>query len=388
MTSGRSNLLADKKTKLCGRNVLASIAALFVLTACAPAPALTPEPNALPITAAPTLSAATLQPSETPTATSTLPSLDWPTYEAGTLAPFPISEVNPTQPSQSGYPASYSIPLALYAHDHFYFSPPFANIDLGAYTPSQRYGVVQEAGDQEIPDPHLGLDIGLDANTPVRAAAGGTVAWAGYGLLYNSENYIDDPYGISVAIRHDFGYEGERLYTIYAHLSKVSVKKGDRVAAGDVLGASGNTGMSTGPHLHFEVRVGLSNIYHTRNPELWLVPPEGYGVLVGRVTTSRNVLLFSKLIEVRSAETGRMVASYYTYSTEYKLLPDDYYKENSVLSNLPAGMYEVSIPYYGIWYRTEVEIKPGAVTYFHFEGIDGFTFELPPEPPLVGLPQR
>jgi murein DD-endopeptidase MepM/ murein hydrolase activator NlpD len=312
--------------------------------------------------------------------------LDWPTYEPATLAPFPIGDSDPTQPAQSGYPASFSAPLALAPHDHFYFSPPVANIDLGAFTPSQRYGVIQEAGDPQIPDPHLGLDIGLDAGTPVRAAAAGTVVWAGYGLLYNSENYIDDPYGISVAIRHDFGYDGERLYTVYAHLREVKVEKGDRVASGDVIGASGSTGLSTGPHLHFEVRSGLSNVYHTRNPELWLTPPQGYGVLVGRVTTSRNVLLLNKLIEIHSVETGRLLASFYSYSTPYKLLSDVYYKENAVLSNLAAGRYEVAIPYYGIWYRTEVEIKPGAITYFHFEGTDGYSFELPAEEPLVGLP--
>jgi hypothetical protein len=313
--------------------------------------------------------------------------LDWPTYEPATLAPFPIGDSDPTQPAQSGYPASFSVPLALAPHDHFFFSPPVANVDLGAFTPSQRYGVIQEAGDPEIPDPHLGLDIGLDAGTPVRAAASGTVVWAGYGLLYNSENYIDDPYGISVAIRHDFGYDGERLFSVYAHLRSVSVEKGDRVASGDVIGASGSTGLSTGPHLHFEVRSGISNVYHTRNPELWLAPPEGYGVLVGRVTTSRNVLLLNKLIEIHDADTGRLLTSYYSYSTPYKLLSDVYYKENAVLSNLPAGIYEVAIPYYGVWYRTDVEIKPGAVTYFHFEGTDGFSFELPAEEPLVGVPQ-
>jgi hypothetical protein len=58
-----------------------------------------------------------------------------------------------------------------------------------------------------------------------------------------------------------------------------------------------------------------------------------------------------------------------------------------VLGNLAAGRYEVSIPYYGIWYRTEVEIKPGAVTYFHFEGADGYSFELPEGEPLAGVPE-
>lgn len=359
----------------------------FLLAACQPGPvAVTSTPVPIASTPTPILPASTSQPSETPTATVTLPSLDWPTYEAATLAPFPIGNSDPTQPAQSGFPANAPAPLALAEHDHFYFVLPVANVDAGAYLPSQRYGVIQEAGDPEIPDPHLGLDIGIDAGTPVRAAAAGTVVWASYGLLYNSVNYIDDPYGIAIAIRHDFGYEGERLYTVYGHLSKVSVEKGDRVEVGDVIGVSGNTGMSTGPHLHFEVRSDISNVYHTRNPELWITPPEGYGVLVGRVTTSKNVLLLNKLIEVREVESQRMVASFYTYATPYKLLSDTYYRENAVLSNLPAGRYEVAIPYVGVWWRTEVEIRPGAVTYFHFEGTDGYSFELPLEAPIVGLP--
>lgn len=371
------------------RAALLALPALVFASACAAASA----PTAATITspdspATPTFAMPTLAPSATPTATSTPVILEWLTYQAPTLAPFPISEseFDSDPPTVNGLPPSSSLPFALGAHDHFYFLQPVANANLGVYTPSQRYGVVQAAGDQSVDDPHLGLDIGLDSGTPVRAAAGGTVVWASYGLLYNSVNYIDDPYGISVVIRHDFGFGGERLWTVYGHLSQASVKVGARVERGEIIGLSGNTGLSTGPHLHFEVRTGVSNVYHTRNPELWMAPPEGYGVLVGRVTTNRNVLLFNKLIEIRSLDGGSQRWNLYTYSTEFKLLPDPYYKENAVLGNLPAGTYEVSIPYYGVWYRTEVEIKPGAITYFHFSGSDGYKFDLPAEPPLVGVP--
>lgn len=88
---------------------------------------------------------------------------------------------------------------------------------------------------------HHGLDIGAKAGTPIRAALAGTVRFAGY------KNRI---YGNAVEIVHDNG-----LVTIYAHNSKNLVKKGQRVTAGQVIGQVGSTGRSTGPHLHFELRI-------------------------------------------------------------------------------------------------------------------------------------
>jgi hypothetical protein len=276
-------------------------------------------------------------------------------------------------------------PLALSPIEHFYFQRPVANADLGSLIPSQRYGVLQEAGD--VHDAHLGLDIGLNERTPVLAAAGGTVTWASYGLLYNSIYYIDDPYGISVVIRHDFGIDGERLYTVYAHLNEAQVEVGQRVERGEVIGLSGNTGMSTGPHLHFEVRVGANTLYSTRNPELWIAPPEGSGVLVGRIATTRDALLMNKLVEIRNLESGRLYTMY-SYATDLKLLPDASFRENFTLGDLPSGRYEVAIPYLGVWRRVEVEIRPGAVTYFQFKGTDGYTFDPPALPSPIEVPSN
>lgn len=88
---------------------------------------------------------------------------------------------------------------------------------------------------------HHGLDIGAKAGTPIKAAQAGTVRFAGY------KSRI---YGNAVEIVHDNG-----LVTVYAHNSKNLVKKGQRVTAGQVIGLVGSTGRSTGPHLHFEVRI-------------------------------------------------------------------------------------------------------------------------------------
>lgn len=86
---------------------------------------------------------------------------------------------------------------------------------------------------------HEGIDFLVDSGTRVVAAAGGVVHFAGY----------HPQYGYVVDIDH-----GNDLLTRYAHLSKILVKEGAVVQRGRALGASGNTGRSTGPHLHFEVR--------------------------------------------------------------------------------------------------------------------------------------
>ncbi len=87
---------------------------------------------------------------------------------------------------------------------------------------------------------HTGIDIAVPSGTPVHAAAGGTVVYAGW----------MSGYGYLVAIDHGTG-----LATAYAHNSSLLVTVGARVGQGQVVSLSGSTGHSTGPHVHFEVRV-------------------------------------------------------------------------------------------------------------------------------------
>ncbi len=87
---------------------------------------------------------------------------------------------------------------------------------------------------------HSGLDIAAHKGAPVRATANGTVSFAGCrGNL-----------GKAVFVNHGFG-----IKTRYGHLSKLRVKEGQKVKRGDVIGEVGSTGRSTGPHLHYEVRL-------------------------------------------------------------------------------------------------------------------------------------
>jgi len=87
---------------------------------------------------------------------------------------------------------------------------------------------------------HPGIDIGATQGTPILAAAAGTVLSAG----------DEGGYGNAVILDH-----GNSLSTLYGHMVRVACTPGQHVEAGDVIGYVGSTGISTGPHLHFEVRV-------------------------------------------------------------------------------------------------------------------------------------
>jgi murein DD-endopeptidase MepM/ murein hydrolase activator NlpD len=88
---------------------------------------------------------------------------------------------------------------------------------------------------------HAGKDFAAPEGTPVVSALGGRVVSSG----------MAGGYGLTVEIEHD----NPRRRTLYAHLSELFVKAGDRVRQGEVIGRVGSTGMSTGPHLHFELRL-------------------------------------------------------------------------------------------------------------------------------------
>ncbi len=87
---------------------------------------------------------------------------------------------------------------------------------------------------------HKGTDMAAPTGTPVYATADGVVVHAGW----------SQGYGRLIRIRHEFGIE-----TYYAHLSAIGVAKGQRVSRGERIGAMGNSGRSTGSHLHYEIRV-------------------------------------------------------------------------------------------------------------------------------------
>ncbi|HEY8258608.1 MAG TPA: M23 family metallopeptidase [Gemmatimonadales bacterium] len=126
------------------------------------------------------------------------------------------------------------------------FAKSIASADTGLTVP--RRWPLDEAGyitrgqsgrSDSTEDLHPGIDIAVSAGSVVRAAGGATVHQVG-----------EDPeYGLFVLLDHAAEYQ-----TMYGHLSRILVATGQSVAGGEVIGLSGNTGRSTAPHLHFEIR--------------------------------------------------------------------------------------------------------------------------------------
>lgn len=121
--------------------------------------------------------------------------------------------------------------------------------------------IIVTSGFGHRPDPlhgalrfHAGLDLGGREGDVVNTSAPGEVVAAGW----------HQGYGRRVVVRH-----GPDVETWYAHLSRILVRRGDRLLLGDAIGLMGSSGRTTGPHLHFEVRVGDEPV----DPHEWLGRP-------------------------------------------------------------------------------------------------------------------
>lgn len=137
---------------------------------------------------------------------------------------------------------------------------------------------------------HLGIDYAAPAGTPVRAVGDGTVESAGW----------MGGYGETVTVAH-----GNGRLTLYAHLSRIDVKRGERIVQGQPLGTVGATGWATGPHLHFEFRV--SGVHRdpatiARNAEVQALPAQALvPFAVHRQRTLGQLALASSLLEAPGA---------------------------------------------------------------------------------------
>ena len=146
-----------------------------------------------------------------------------------------IAKTNTSSTGTSKYTASGSVNTAGTT------SSAKANLGIALIRPvsgtiTSRFGV----GSRIRRSSHTGLDIATSTGTPIAAAASGTVTFSGY----------KGSYGNMLVISH-----GNGVQTYYGHCSKLYVSAGTQVSQGQIIGAVGSTGNSTGPHLHLEVRV-------------------------------------------------------------------------------------------------------------------------------------
>jgi len=322
--------------------------------------------------ATPATSDVVMEETQPPAPATQVPATQIPVLPAATLAQIEFPTPGPN-PVSAWRPPPYPVPRAVRPDDHFYFLRPIPSGNVNWPHPRYRYGNTF-FGEESI---HTGVDLDAARGTPVLAAGSGKVVWVGFGL-YSGTNNPNDPYGLAILIRHEFGHDGRLMYSAYAHLERADVWLGQRVEAGELIGQVGDTGNAEGPHLHFEIRFGEDGYFTTRNPELWMVPPEGWGVLAGRVSDSIGRPMAEQLVQIYSLETGQRW-DVWTYAPE-TVHPDDRYGENFVISDLPAGPYEVRIDFAGHTSFAQMLVLAGQTNIFEFNGRKGFVVEPTPTP--------
>ena len=269
-------------------------------------------------------------------------------------------------------PPTMSVPLSINPDDHYLFIRPIPsrsrNYDLEWYP----FGNDVLRADLEPYRIHHGLDFPNDTGTPVLAASSGTVIHAGpLPSPRNGVNY----YGNTVIIEHDWQWNGQQIFTLYAHTLELFVEVGDSVNQGQLIAGVGSSGEVSGPHLHFEVRVGQNLYGDARNPMLWMAPYEGMGTIAGRFVDRNGRFITSAPVQVRPINVPIASRTQLTYHEVIQ--SDSVWNENFVFGDLPAGKYEVLLTGIdNIQYLRELEVKPGQTSFV----VISTNFEFVPTP--------
>lgn len=306
----------------------------------------------------------------TPWPTATIPPTNLPPTQTGpTPVPSPTGVfLAPT--ADLGYqPPPEEVPLGAHADDHFWFVRP---VDASANSQSLFYYAFGSNGPADEWRVHHGVDMPNPIGEPIRAGGAGRVVFADNGGVLVDVNNIDvyPSYGLVVIVEHNFSYRGQKLYTLYAHMTAILVEEGQYVESGQIIGLSGGTGDVSGPHVHMEVRLGDNKYFHTVNPLLWIAPYQAHGVVAGRVLNQNGE--FVDDVVVTLAQAGRAVETTTTYidpkrspdqRRDWEVVPDPAWYENFVLGDIPAGEYVISATVYGQRYSKTITVAPGTVNF-------------------------
>ncbi|MEO5509327.1 MAG: peptidoglycan DD-metalloendopeptidase family protein [Longimicrobiales bacterium] len=251
------------------------------------------------------------------------------------------------------------------APHHMWFRRPIDDTEGSPYIDATyRYGSTMAGNLQQ----HQGVEFNNPAGTPVHAIGDGVVVFAG-----KAEAGAN-----TVAILHDRRLNDQYVFSVYFHNTSLQVSAGQRVRAGDVISRVGNTGRAGNDHLHLEVHVApsadSSKIVNaaerfppfTRNPQLWIEPIPGTGIVAGRVVDAAGIL-------VQGARVHGLVQPYpeetpFSYAETYRDRgrSDPSYNENFAVGDIPPGDYVIGVDIEGkrVWRRVRVEA--GKVTFVEF----------------------
>lgn len=305
---------------------------------------------------------------EDPTATAQVPAAQAPTVPPPTEAPTleDTPEPEPPQVQEDIAPCSDEVCIET---GYFLLERPIAPTGRNTIDPSYRFGDYRHSTRVT----HRGVDFLNSSGTPVLAAAEGQVVVAGDDLN-TPFGPRKDFYGNLVILEHDLTEFSSPIFTLYGHLSEVSVEVSDKVTLGQEIGLVGMTGEAPGSTLHFEVRVGENSYQAARNPELWLVlladeSDQPLGALAGRVLDGKgNYQQIENIVIEQLAGPGLpAIDQFYLRTYEKKeLMGLSPWEESFALGDLPPGEYQISFMLNGIQQRV-VEVLPGKLTLVTFQ---------------------
>lgn len=251
---------------------------------------------------------------------------------------------------------------------HSWFRRPLAGADQPFIDQTYRFGSTMGGNFMA----HQGVEFNAGDGTPIHAIGDGVVALAGEA----------ESGALTVAIRHDRTLEvpGARrfIYSVYYHGSRLLVKAGDRVRAGDVIALVGNTGRATNDHLHLEVHVppvdSLALVVdpevryppYNANPELWIEPLPGTGIVAGQVWDSAGrAVPQARIVGIVKLEPRETPFSFIeTYGPRNH--PDPVYEEHFAIGDVPPGEYVLGVEIDGRRVYRRVRVEEGGLTWVEF----------------------
>lgn len=324
-------------------------------------------PTFTPIPTATATDLPTLAPTNTPVPTLTDTPLPSPTAtHTSTPTPQPANlacpEVSPAVPNYKKYwlgnepwPTPITNPQA-----HFWMDKPLPG--GGRYLINQTFPYGWDQSGRLVL--HNGVDSGGGGlGTELAAVADGTIVTA---RADTNEwwGFRCDWYGQLVVLELDQKFDGKSVYALYGHVLNIAVEEGQRVQRGEVVAEVGFGGAAVVPHLHFEVRVGENNYVSTRNPMLWVAPPETRGVIVGRLIDPQGHPWQGVWINAQSLSEEGISEVTWSYLDDPTSLinADEHYAENFVFNDVQPGNYRLYIEIQDTRYSADVDVVGGEIS--------------------------
>jgi murein DD-endopeptidase MepM/ murein hydrolase activator NlpD len=301
---------------------------------------------------------------------------------AGTPTPTFTPTPTPTPVPRTVLASSLELPDPIQSEDHFWFTRPFSGTFATWGSPYYPFGTNNQG--QYLW--HHGIDIQNPLGAPILAVGDGTVVRAGPDDEMPSGPSLNF-FGQALLIRHNQEWNELPVYTLYGHISKVLANEGQPVNSGDVVAQVGQGGVALGPHLHLEVRVGDLNYGDARNPDLWVKPDPGHGVVAGRVIDARGYIVPQQPIFLhRVEERDRFWRQTFTYPDSV-VQPDVEWGETFTFADVPVGGYIVKTYFDGRLYTRPITVTNQATTFVLIEGVAPSPTPTPSSVPELSTPQ-